>query len=1213
MGLNSWVHDVAKAKPKPKASPGIGAKAKTPSAGIGAKAKRPAPGIGVKSSGPVPKSPMGPPSPPQSGIGTKGTTVKKSTRGKSDVRTTYVNATPAQRKQMRESTGVLSPKAKRQVKQLHEARVRAFNYLREATKFAEAGAKGEPSAAAKRGIVLAAQRAERHGEDIPTVLAKFSDLSQGGKKGPKMKGEEEGGIGGFLGEMVMASSKFAEEHAPGLVTAVSKYAGGTPMGDALKEYAKLAPKLATNAAKDLITLPATTVAGLWHTGSQGADALNDLQHGKVASAAGKAEGMASESLGGYVDLLKDPEKVGTEHPLNTGLMLWGAKGAIGRGSGRAMRSGALGPKAKSAASRTRAAKTAEGVNLQVPRQYSPDVIEKLLQVTREKRHARKATRATQKAVDLAVEALQTDKVGKTTRADIHHLRVRAARHEGIAKGKISDHDFKNAIAIMNGALRDGSRHDRDRLTAQVNKRIGKKDATAASLVAQNIIKPTKESLVEYRDAVAREGAKLDSKSKLKANHAMLDELDAAIENWGNKGQLDDGRIQKAAEEFKALMRDIDQELVDEGLVTKEQSAMSRWVPYARTQMGLHWDEEHATLVDGAGRRVPLEEIETHARKEGFSPDPAYVSHAPSKKGFVIMHEGGEPKIGSQRRTGDAAVQGLFEAGREGLRRTAALQVNLANAARGYRLYMKELGWRGNDGEIVKRETYADMAKVVREHNATPGATKMRVVRQTPFGAKKEQIDAALDAGDEVWAKHVNDAMADGVAATNGGAGPWVAIPEAAAKELEAQLNFHGSALGKTGDQVLNVFRRTVLPFSPTWPFRNVTEGVLRSAIAGAGPLSWLAGRRELKAAIASGDDAGRRAVAMLTPGGAGGFQMRSSIRRGYEDYEGQRFETLARAMHKAHEAPLVGWVPKAFVAYTDLIFTAMGKVESQFQVAMLGKAMKQEGLRGGDIGKLAGDALDQAGRGLLNTSDQVMLARRLYRMYGKYSGYPAATRTALSTFAPFAPWWLSAVRFVFDVLPREHPVLTGLLASVNVATEEWREEKGLEPYVGLFHVHPGAVPGWLEGSVPTGGGMVQVGKGTPFSVADDPLSGVAGMLLPQADGFVKAFQGLDWKGNRLRNEDGTPADVNTKLKTAFTDLFEQSAGPYRIIKSVADDGPNRLNPVRVIQNDAQAAAATSKTPLEQRIEQFNKRLEGSSGSKSIQKRIDDFNKKLAIK
>jgi hypothetical protein len=83
-------------------------------------------------------------------------------------------------------------------------------------------------------------------------------------------------------------------------------------------------------------------------------------------------------------------KAATEHPGFTLLEAYGLKGGAGRGLGRTMRSGALGPKAKGLAATRSGHRTVEGTGLIEDKTYSPDVFTKSAQVSLERFHRSKA-------------------------------------------------------------------------------------------------------------------------------------------------------------------------------------------------------------------------------------------------------------------------------------------------------------------------------------------------------------------------------------------------------------------------------------------------------------------------------------------------------------------------------------------------------------------------------------------------------------------------------------------------------------------------------------------------------------------------------------------------------------------------------------------------------------------------------------------------------
>jgi hypothetical protein len=144
------------------------------------------------------------------------------------------------------------------------------------------------------------------------------------------------------------------------------------------------------------------------------------------------------------------------------------------------------------------------------------------------------------------------------------------------------------------------------------------------------------------------------------------------------------------------------------------------------------------------------------------------------------------------------------------------------------------------------------------------------------------------------------------------------------------------------------------------------------------------------------------------------------------------------------------------------------------------------------------------------------LAREVTRMNGRYSGFSPKVQAAIAGYTPFLAWTLSATNFLFNVMPRDHPVLTSLIASSNEATEAWRKANGLDfdPFGDAA-----TAPGWLQGSIPgKDGSHLRIGRYVPFGLANDdlPILGpYASAILPQASGILAAAKGEDWTGRSL--------------------------------------------------------------------------------------------------
>ena len=142
----------------------------------------------------------------------------------------------------------------------------------------------------------------------------------------------------------------------------------------------LGVKLTTNAFKDLLAIGQTPVS-TYHLAEP---TVSATAHGDFKKAGKEAVKAGKSFVEPIVETAKHPKREFVKHPVFTGLMFAGAEGAVGRSLGRAGRAGALGKAGRKVASRDRVVATVPGTSLKDVKQYSPDVIRKGAQVTREK-------------------------------------------------------------------------------------------------------------------------------------------------------------------------------------------------------------------------------------------------------------------------------------------------------------------------------------------------------------------------------------------------------------------------------------------------------------------------------------------------------------------------------------------------------------------------------------------------------------------------------------------------------------------------------------------------------------------------------------------------------------------------------------------------------------------------------------------------------------
>jgi hypothetical protein len=133
--------------------------------------------------------------------------------------------------------------------------------------------------------------------------------------------------------------------------------------------------------------------------------------------------------------------------------------------------------------------------------------------------------------------------------------------------------------------------------------------------------------------------------------------------------------------------------------------------------------------------------------------------------------------------------------------------------------------------------------------------------------------------------------------------------------------------------------------------------------------------------------------------------------------------------------------------------------------------------------------------------------------------FSPAEKRAIVLYTPFMAWTWNAAKFVLDVLPRDHPVVTSLLVAMQQATQSWQQQNNMDQF------KKGSLPGFLQGSVPTAdGGHIPVSAGTPFGAFGDPLGTIAGGVLPQFSGALDVMRhGIDWKGHKVKGPRGEAA------------------------------------------------------------------------------------------
>lgn len=568
-------------------------------------------------------------------------------------------------------------------------------------------------------------------------------------------------------------------------------------------------------------------------------------------------------------------------------------------------------------------------------------------------------------------------------------------------------------------------------------------------------------------------------------------------------------------------------------------------------------------------KVTAPEIRAHMASTDTD-EPAFVSQRPAGSGSGGAPRLSRPGVGGATRTGRASVVG-HDADPKVLVDTVRNTQRLVDLAHSYESHLNEFSHKPSRGKLTRKSA----AKLVSELEARSGV-KYVAVPDRPFAGDATLARTIDDAGGPD-SPNVAQAVSESLTRAYEGhadvKGTYSIIPKAAADELKAQVTpaIRGP-IATTLRGVSGGFRRAVLATSPSWFSGNLIEGVLRGAISGVRP-----GDKQLfNRIVAEIAKTNPRLADELRSRVAGGGHYQSADRADragiLQQYEHTSVKPVAQALERFWEKSGPREAAGLWKSWSHVVFNQLsGRMESSIQSSMAGAALRHGQLIDTKtfhrVIKVNDKAVEQAAKGLTDTNEQAALGEEVARMYGRYDGFTADTRHAISTYTPFAAWLFNAANFVLNVLPRDHPTAVLVATVQERATRQIREDAHLDD-----------LPDWLKGSIPMSHGRkLRLIRYTPFGAFTDPLGTVQGTVLPQFSGPLAAMRGEDWKGKKLRDADGKPLGGGG-LSLAAAQAFMESTVPlYGIIKRVSQKGPSALNPLQPIGPPAAKSGSTTPT------------------------------------
>lgn len=967
------------------------------------------------------------------------------------------------------------------------------------------------------------------------------------------------------------------------------------LGGAGKAVTKALPGVAGNALSDALSLPAQVLPSTYLTGRAAVNAiggdpaeLNELRHQYQQTSALPA------LLGGHVG---EAAKRAGEHPLYAALEAAALKAGLGLGAGEVARRLRI----PGAGHEMRPDLVAYGDVARQQGPYSRDLITRHLQRRADERRAvgphgekllspREAAKHLRSALDREVFA--GEQVRRGNQRKVAH-ELEAVRPQDAAQADVVSHAIQGIARSPERAVAD---------------------------------------LQSYRDRLVAQQPHLTA-SELTANRAQIETIDKALANPNPEA------IFHATRAFIEQQRPITQGLVERGLLDAEQARKAIAIPYARTHMdagyglsradvaeetrireamkqkGLDPSERGQLLgalsrvraktqtLNAAGDALSLDAIEQHMAENGVKPG-GFITQRPapaSGPASYFQPSNERASLPRQRRTGEATTRGTFDPSWDAVIQQAIHGRTVLDRVHNFEHIMDRFGLRSPDGRAFAN--YAE-GKRAAEH---PEDFNLRLpdipggwvpARLSPWLAKKSESEAASGLGqnnalEADQHQAIENFSADAVKnALEPGDGPVVLIPKLVADRMRQHFQ-EVAPIEKALQAYTGAVKGVWLPTSPKWITGNAGDNyIVRAFGTGITPRDMLTGKRfaNLFEKVLTPEERAR-ALEPIVSGGIFGSYPRTQPYRALEQFAGTNIEPLARAAHAVLTSPGVRTAAELYRRYRDTVFELDSKyIEQTPQYGQLSKLARQElDMTRREFRRAVKDeapvVMDLI-RGFRNPEQVDRWAKGVERVFGNWGKVGPDARRFLSSWAPFWQWGRAALKFAFITLPRDHPILTGIIAATEQMTREERRKLGLD-FAGTE-----PAPNFLQGGVPDGqGGIIGLSGLTTFGTFADPAEFVAQSFVPQANTALNALKGLDWKNDQLVDAQGRPASEQERIRAALFGTAESMVPFLNVARSVLSHGAPGALPAR----DYPKSTVDYLRGLHN-TQQINVPIKGSSGS-----------------
>ena len=384
-----------------------------------------------------------------------------------------------------------------------------------------------------------------------------------------------------------------------------------------------------------------------------------------------------------------------------------------------------------------------------------------------------------------------------------------------------------------------------------------------------------------------------------------------------------------------------------------------------------------------------------------------------------------------------------------------------------------------------------------------------------------------------------------------------------------RLQKHAEIEAKTGNLIRAMnreFKGSVLAFSVKWHTGNIVDMATRLFFEGAGPTSYIMGRRILRQM--ERDPATKEAWydTMALIGGGHLSHADNSLEDFTKVGAGQRELQRAAQMRALSTSLRLG--TKGYNAIFDTLRTGyrgaqrgsfwFGQlIERHMRYAAFGKAVKSELRRKNwsymdrnfmAATRLQPKVIEETIQGLQDTEIQRKLATHVNRVMGDYTTMSPEFRNAMLNIAPFALWARASVKWVLS-LPMNSPVRVSMVTMVNRWNEPERRKLGLSALTQKEHL-PFYMLGAVAGSMVGGAASTLYRTNSYTSFGPLTEGNPAAFVLPQVSNLLQNLNGIDWTGQQLINRNGKPVSQAQRYGIALQSLLETYVQPLAMAHTI---------------------------------------------------------------